>query len=261
VNAFVLSAPATRKQIVSFGAGSDTRYFRLRQTLPPAALASLAYHELDFAAVTAAKIGAILRHGLLPAAEIVAVDEAAGSLDAGGYRIHALDLRALRPGCVPPAGVELAGPPTLFLSECCLVYLAPEEADAIVRWTTADFAASVGIAVYEPVGGDDAFGRVMVRNLAARGIVLGTLERYATLARQRERLRALGYSAAQHAADIHHISETWVDAAEKDRIARLELLDEVEEWRMLARHYCVAWAWRGSAFDVWDGAVPLQPAD
>lgn len=28
------------------------------------------------------------------------------------------------------------------------------------------------------------------------------------------------------------------------RISRLEMLDELEEWRLLARHYCIAWAYR-----------------
>jgi hypothetical protein len=27
------------------------------------------------------------------------------------------------------------------------------------------------------------------------------------------------------------------------RIAKLEMLDEMEEWRLLASHYCIAWGW------------------
>lgn len=30
------------------------------------------------------------------------------------------------------------------------------------------------------------------------------------------------------------------------RISQLELLDELEEWRLLAAHYCVALAWKSS---------------
>jgi [phosphatase 2A protein]-leucine-carboxy methyltransferase len=257
VNAFLSSSPEARKQIISFGAGSDTRYFRLRQTLPASTLANLVYHEIDFPAVTAPKITSILRNQFLPSSAIKAVDETAGSLRADGYYIHPLDLRSLQPGCKMPAGVEPAIP-TLFLSECCLIYLSPEEADAIVRWATGDFTGSVGMAVYEPIGGEDAFGKVMIQNLASRGIVLKTLKKYATLERQRLRFKTLGFVDGQQAADVYFISENWIDEAEKERIARLEMLDEVEEWRMLARHYCVAWAWRGEAFATWNGAVPLQ---
>jgi [phosphatase 2A protein]-leucine-carboxy methyltransferase len=48
-----------------------------------------------------------------------------------------------------------------------------------------------------------------------------------------------------------------VSEAEKERVAGLEMLDEVEEWQLLARHYCVAWGWRSGAgedtgvFDGW----------
>jgi [phosphatase 2A protein]-leucine-carboxy methyltransferase len=31
---------------------------------------------------------------------------------------------------------------------------------------------------------------------------------------------------------------------ELQRIARLEFLDEMEEWRLLAKHYCIVWGWR-----------------
>ncbi|KAA8914532.1 S-adenosyl-L-methionine-dependent methyltransferase [Sphaerosporella brunnea] len=257
VNTFLSASPNQRKQIICFGAGSDTRYFRLRQSLPPDALKNLVYHEIDFAAVTTSKVAAILRNQFLPSADIKAVDEAAGYLVADGYYIHPLDLRSLQPGCQMITGVE-PDTPTLFISECCLIYLSPEEADAIVRWSTGDFTGSVGMVIYEPIGGEDAFGKVMIQNLASRGIVLKTLKKYSTLERQRLRFKALGFVDGQQAADVYFISEEWIGESEKERIARLEMLDEVEEWRLLARHYCVAWAWRGEEFAVWKGAVPLQ---
>ena len=30
------------------------------------------------------------------------------------------------------------------------------------------------------------------------------------------------------------------------RMARLEILDELEEWHLLAGHYCVAWAYKST---------------
>lgn len=53
----------------------------------------------------------------------------------------------------------------------------------------------------------------------------------------------------------------WVEEAEKERVAGLEMLDELEEWVLLARHYCIAWGWRdGAGLDgvfggAWDGVV------
>ena len=56
---------------------------------------------------------------------------------------------------------------TIVLSECCLVYMDQEKATSVLRWFTTTFSdKGVGIILYEPIGGHDAFGRMMVRNLA-----------------------------------------------------------------------------------------------
>ncbi|KAI5845747.1 S-adenosyl-L-methionine-dependent methyltransferase [Morchella snyderi] len=257
VTRFLASTP-TKKQIISLGAGSDTRYFRLLTT-HRAAAASLLYHEIDFSAVTSRKIRALTRGTPSLVSELLISPPTALTDDALAsehYHIHPLDLRTLHPGCEPPNGVE-PGLPTLFISECCLIYLAPQEADAIVRWITGDFPGDVGVVLYEPIGGEDAFGQVMVQNLAARGIVLKTLKKYSTLERQKERLRVLGLTAGQEAADVDFLYERWVGEGERGRIAGLEMLDEMEEWRLLARHYCVVWGWRG-AFGGWEGVGPVQ---
>ncbi|KAL7276544.1 carboxy methyl transferase for protein phosphatase 2A [Rhizina undulata] len=258
VNRFISSTPS-KKQIISLGAGSDTRYFRLLDD--PATANSIIYHEFDFAAVTSQKIASIIKSPAITSLvsdPALRIDQEAGTLYSPRYSIHPFDLRSLQPGCKVPEGID-PSLPTLFISECCLIYLSPEEADNILKWITRDFSGAAGIILYEPIGGDDAFGKVMVQNLAARGIVLKTLKRYSSLGRQKERLRVLGFSGGQEAADVDYIHDYWVSAEERERIAGLEMLDEVEEWQLLARHYCIAWGWRGQAqFECWREAFPLQ---
>lgn len=93
----------------------------------------------------------------------------------------------------------------------------------------------------------------MIANLATRGIHLQTLDKYATLDAQRTRLRDQGFETGQAAADIDFIWERWVSEAEKERVAGLEMLDEMEEWRLLAGHYCISWGWRSNELggDCW----------
>lgn len=148
--------------------------------------------------------------------------------------------------------------PTLLISECCLVYLSPSEADQVVSFFTRSLFGSsqtnshaqvssptpLGLIFYEPIRPDDPFGRTMVSNLGARGIHLQTLHKYASLEAQRARFREQGLGTGQAVADIDFIWERWVSEEEKERVAALEMLDEVEEWQLLARHYCVAWGWR-----------------
>jgi len=105
----------------------------------------------------------------------------------------------------------------------------------------------------------------MIQNLAVRGIVLKSLKRYSSLERQKERLRMLGFTTEQQAADIDFIHDQWIPEDERERIAKLEMLDEVEEWQLLARHYCIAWGWReecgsdsGAPFTPWRDVFPVQ---
>jgi len=96
----------------------------------------------------------------------------------------------------------------------------------------------------------------MVTNLASRGIHLQTLKRYSSLQAQRQRLLLAGLSDGQGARDVHQLygDEEWVSQSERERIEKLEWLDEVEEWKLLASHYCVAWGWRGEVFtEAWEG--------
>ena len=47
------------------------------------------------------------------------------------------------------------------------------------------------------------------------------------------------------AADISFVYAHWLSSSEKERVEALEWMDEVEEFELLSRHYCVAWGWRG----------------
>ncbi|EWC45510.1 hypothetical protein DRE_05368 [Drechslerella stenobrocha 248] len=261
VQSFLSQPSKTIKQVVSLGAGSDTRFFRLAAgTTQP-----FIYHEFDFPRVTVRKIQAIQKHAELssilarfnavptagsnPDGLSLQVDSRSGALHSPHYHIHPIDLRTLKPGTPLPAGIN-PSLPTLFVSECCLIYLSPTDADDIFKWITSSFAPasetasnSVGIVLYEPIGGHDSFGKVMIRNLSQRGIVLRTLQKYSTLERQMERMRVLGFNSGMGACDVNFIHNHWIDADERDRIDKLELLDEREEWELLAKHYCIAWGW------------------
>jgi hypothetical protein len=45
------------------------------------------------------------------------------------------------------------------------------QATEVIHWIAETFEKSgVGLIIYEPIGGDDAFGKVMIRNLAVSPI-------------------------------------------------------------------------------------------
>ncbi|KAJ5359496.1 Leucine carboxyl methyltransferase 1 [Penicillium cataractarum] len=278
-----------KKQIISLGAGSDTRVFRLFTSRRPP---DVIYHEIDFAVNTATKIRAIRSTpnlqkalGIDPSSNDVTVSEAGDALHTPSYHIHPCDLRSLSVNlslaeALPGVDRSL---PTLLISECCLIYLSPSEAAQVVTFFTehvfgpthapsegseklqsSPTVPPLGLVLYEPIRPHDPFGRTMVSNLATRGIQLQTLNKYASLEAQRARLLEQGFETGQAAADIDFIWERWVKEEEKERVASLEFLDEMEEWRLLARHYCISWGWRNgddaAAFSGWT-TLQAQPAE
>lgn len=246
VQRFLRHEPQARKQIISLGAGSDTRYFRLCANLE----VSVVYHELDFPQNIEAKKTAISRSDEMSAALRPQTSRPSE------YHMHSLDLRTLATDSTPDLPHLEADTPTLLLSECCLCYLPPDSTTSILRYFTSRINGPLALVLYEPIRPHDAFGRTMVTNLASRGIHMQTLKRYSTLATQRVRLRLSGLTNGQGARDVYQLWQdtAWVSQGERDRIDKLEWLDEVEEWKLLATHYCVAWGWRGDLFSAaWSG--------
>lgn len=244
VSKFLERNPDQRKQIISLGAGSDTRFFRLC-----AGKYNVIYHEIDFEENAISKRSVI--RGSRELSSMTAPQENSSS-----YHLHALDLRDLTkrsPPIIP--GLE-SETPTLILSECCLCYLPPDMASSVLQYFAMNLKDELAIILYEPIRPFDAFGKTMVANLSSRGIELRTLKRYYSLEAQRQRLRLAGFETGQGARDVHQIwsSEEWVSKDERERVEKLEWLDEVEEWQLLASHYCVAWGWRGDGFgEAWSG--------
>lgn len=268
---FVDNEPTRKKQVISLGAGSDTRFFRLMSRHPCEngigyQQPNLLYHEIDFSANTTEKLKALSRHSELRRHIALPYDRSStkvtldtvpddDTLHAGNYHVYPTDLRLLDPLEISPHRFEYLEKdlPTLIISECCLVYLDPATADRVALYFTQHlFPAStpIGLVLYEPINPHDAFGKVMVSNLAARGIVLQTLRKYGSLEAQAARMRAYGFEGSG-GADVNTLWSKGVEEKEKERVAGLEMVDEVEEWELLAGHYCVCWGWKGEG--VWEG--------
>ena len=254
---FLMTYPSSAKQIISLGAGTDTRFFRLLDLYPQM---RLVYHEIDFPTNTLAKIAAIQRHPLLHR-KLLHMPSTSASYHSDTYNIHALDLRSLASSSeetpLPPIPNLDPSIPTLILSEMCLVYLQPSTVQSIVSSLLTHYlrpATPTSLILYEPILPQDAFGRTMISNLQTRNIHLHTLTAYPELGDQRARLQGYGLTGGAKVADTNTIWRRWINDEEKERIAGLEFLDELEELEMLLRHYCVAWGWRDGENDVFSKA-------
>lgn len=255
VSAFLGTDTDTPRQVVSLGAGTDTRSLRLLSQ-PSPALAHVAYHEIDFPAVCARKRNILqsvpaLRSLLAGPVVDGPPETASWHADLGRDNQlwgHGLDLRQLAGQELPFLSGLRADVPTLLVSECCLCYLQVPEAAAVLRWF-ADRLPQLGVVVYEPIRPHDPFGRTMTANLSARGLEMPTLLAFEDGRAQESRLcQQVGLARAGHRT-IDRIWDDWVAPDEKGRINERNALDEEEEWQLLASHYVVAWGSRGPWFD------------
>ena len=175
-------------QVLSIGAGWDTLYFRLRsQGLVPH---SCVWVEVDFPEVTRRKCEVLAKHAdlqrLLPRPEDLRCS--ATEVVSPAYSVLAADLREAGPlvqRLREAAGLR-GSRPVLLVSECVLVYMAPAESDALLRAVAGAFP-DLTVVAYEAVGPDDAFGRMMVSNLEARGCPFRGIHAYPSIAAQEVR--------------------------------------------------------------------------
>ncbi|KAJ6789321.1 hypothetical protein PWT90_01061 [Aphanocladium album] len=239
------AGPTPERQIISLGAGTDTRPFRL---FAGNSHTKITYHEIDFDVTSRRKLQLVQGNPQL--SRILTSSAAKGPqiwtarpFQGGEYYCHGMDLRTLDNSMTEALEGLRTDIPTLILSECCLCYLKIEEAERVLRYFTSRIA-NVATIIYEPVHLDDAFGNTMVSNLAARNIQMPGMDRYRNAKDQIQRLRDAGFGAAE-CKSVEAIWESWIDAAEKERVDQLEGLDEVEEWKLLAGHYIVVWGVKG----------------
>ncbi|CAO3563948.1 unnamed protein product [Mortierella alpina] len=206
----VAPTSSTKKQIVSLGCGSDTRYFKFKAK----GLSVHKYFEIDFQESTAKKAAVIKKSK----AFTDIIGDPALKLGLGGTELYAQDycllsgdLREFTDSIVPKLKAQGfdTSLPTLFLSECVLIYIQPRDSDAIMDWVGANMAASLFV-VYEQINPNDAFGTMMLRNLKARQIDLPGIHAYPSLKSQEERFLSRGWLAAK-AVDMNALHASLSD--------------------------------------------------
>ncbi|KAF8913544.1 leucine carboxyl methyltransferase [Mucidula mucida] len=226
----------TQCQIVSMGAGSDSRFWRIATGEHNSHLSK--YIEIDFSEITSKKAMTIRKSKALGS---VLGDPAKIQVSGGGtglksprYNLIPADLR--RPPQESLASILFEGPepllsssqPTLLLFECVLAYIQ-HFSDGIL-----------GSVVYEMFGLEDSFGRVMVNNLKSRQVDLPGAAPYPTQESLPSRFLNVGFTAAA-AISLRDIRLQYISRTEINRISTLEFLDEVEELNLVLQHYAITW--------------------
>ncbi|KAJ3350718.1 hypothetical protein HDU83_009446 [Entophlyctis luteolus] len=203
------------------------------------------YIEIDHVEVTSKKAFAIKKNKQMT--NMIGEHKlASGGTELHGnvYALLGGDLRNWEKDIVPKLNSVGFDPntPTLFLAECLFVYLPADTIDCILHWCANVPIASTVVA-YDQIHPDDAFGQMMLENLKLRNIHLPGLLSCPTLDAHIERFKRAGFNTARAITMREHFDKH-VSSDERARLARIEVFDEVEEWSLMADHYCISWAWQ-----------------
>ena len=172
-------------QVLSLGAGTDSRFWRLKKerqhqasNAAPPRWPCANWVEVDFPEQTAPKARAIATKPDLKSwlGSSVRIERGGLGLSAEDYTLLPGDLRHLDQlsDSLLVGGTSTTKPPldrtlpTLLLLECVLVYLEPEITSSLLTWFCETFHQVRGSAIvgYDPFRLQDQFGTVMKRNLA-----------------------------------------------------------------------------------------------
>lgn len=77
-----------------------------------------------------------------------------------------------------------------------LIYISPEESNALLRWITELFEAP-HFVIYEQIRPHDPFGKIMARNLEAQGCPLLSLTTFPDPESQKDRFKSIGWLHAE----------------------------------------------------------------
>jgi tRNA wybutosine-synthesizing protein 4 len=125
--------------------------------------------------------------------------------------------------------------PTLFISECVLIYTEPSVSEEIIKLSSL-YKPSLFV-IYEQIKPNDSFGKMMIKNLVQRKCPLLSIEKYPTTDSQQKLFIDRGFEIAM-ARDVYQVYQNFVNRTEKTRIEKIEIFDEYEEWKMILEHYC-----------------------
>lgn len=227
IQSFAEAANGTPIQIISFGAGVDTLYFRLKKD-HKASVSICKYVELDLADLVAEKDHIIKRNGVFQ--EYLGDD----------YVLLPCDLRQPSDVCALLREHVKPGVPTAILAEMVFVYIEASLTTELLRQTIATVlggpSTSIELITYDAMQPSDRFGQMMVENLNSIGVQLKGISDLPTQADHEKRALSVGFARAkcwsmrQLYLTVPRDTVMWLN--------KREMIDDWDEWNLVHDHYC-----------------------
>ena len=254
ISSFLESVKEEEAQVIVLGAGKDTRYFQLVQgDLARERPSLIRWAEIDHPSVLIDKLNVIKSDEQLFG--VTVVDDGANQLPSvrklkptnadqtatSSCHLIPFDLRkdpSMLCDLLRRSGFQ-SEIPTIFVSECVFMYLPKTATERLLQSMSQAFSRSC-ICLYEPILGSGAFGRMMQDNLTRAGVArpdtcllrTRSIDDYASM--------ILPYFSRMVGCDMYSAYETILTLEQRTTANRCEFLDELEEFMLIMKVYCIA---------------------
>jgi [phosphatase 2A protein]-leucine-carboxy methyltransferase len=137
---------------------------------------------------------------------------------------------------------------TLFVMECVQMYLSESDSRYLLS-TITRLCEAPSLIIFDPIIQNDQFGQVMVNNLLRAGVTNPNMSLLKTrsLACQMKKLREGGFQYVR-GCDFYDAYESVLKNEDRRKANSVEMLDEIEEWILIMKHYCLIAASGSSTF-------------
>ncbi|KAL0205736.1 hypothetical protein P9112_001043 [Eukaryota sp. TZLM1-RC] len=234
IDQFIQRYPQHKIQIVNVGCGVDSLF--LHYLLDPS-FSNLTWLELDLPSIVKEKCTSIIKHWKNELQLVKSRSVYGRELHGPRYHLISGDITASESLTHCLSFIDHQQP-TLFLFECVVTYLDPDNMNDSLSKISEQFQKCYCF-LYDPFRSHTTFGTIMLRNISARvSSSCPSLQRYKTLVDFKQRMCNVGFKWVV-AGDLLTMEKSVVDEKEIARLLKLEPFAEVEEYQMLLSHYCV----------------------
>lgn len=220
-----------KAQVINLGCGSDLRMIPLLQNFP-----NLTYIDVDYDTSIDIKSRVLWNSEGLKDVLQLRRDVATGEVSAKRYKLLSSDLNCLDDTMNKLESLTSKDCPTVIITECLLCYMRQEESQNLIESIMKFYKSGTWIA-YDPIGGSepqDRFGLVMQANLKeSRNLEMPTLMIY----NSKEKYASRFPSPSSSAVDMWEILSNRISIDENKRLRSLQFLDEIEELKVMQKHY------------------------
>lgn len=237
LNDYLTSLGKDKKvQLINLGCGSDLRMIPLLQNFP-----TLTYIDVDYESSIGVKSKVLWNSEALKNLLDLQRDESTGEVFAERYKLASSDLNRLEETMQRLHDLTEKDCTTIIITECLLCYMRQEESQKLIESIMSHYQSGTWIA-YDPIGGsepNDRFGRVMQANLReSRNLEMPTLMIYNSKEKYASRFPTTDASVT----DMWEIFSNRISADENKRLRSLQFLDEIEELKVMQKHYVLSTA-------------------